>query len=100
MVMHRIVHVQVHVKPEFVEAFIEEGFLSFDDLTFLEISEMAELASVTEEQAQEIIQFAEEQAEMLRSIDRGTCPAKSTYQTRRQQELQAYRRNLVPKHHG
>jgi N utilization substance protein A len=50
---------------EQVERFIEEGFLSYDDLTFLEPSELAELAGVTEDQAEEIILFAEESAERV-----------------------------------
>ncbi|MCI0643038.1 MAG: transcription termination factor NusA [Gemmataceae bacterium] len=49
-----------HIADEQVETFIEEGFLSYDDLTFLEIAEMAELAGVTEEQAQEIVDYAED----------------------------------------
>src|SRR5439155_844318 len=40
---------------ELVEAFIVEGFLSYDDLTFLEPAQLAELAGCTEEQAEEII---------------------------------------------
>jgi len=51
-----------HVSPELEEAFIEEGFLSYDDLTFLEPAQLGELAGVTEEQAQEMIDFAEEAA--------------------------------------
>ena len=54
-----------NVTEELVEAFIEEGFLSYDDLTFLEPAELAELAGVTEEQAAEIIAFAEEAAETV-----------------------------------
>jgi N utilization substance protein A len=54
-----------NVSEELVEAFIEEGFLSYDDLTFLEPAQLAELASVTEEQAEEIILFAEEAAERV-----------------------------------
>ena len=53
------------VADEMVEAFIEEGFLSYDDLTFMEPSELAELAGVTEDQAQDIIDFAEESAERV-----------------------------------
>ena len=52
-----------HVTGEMVEAFIEEGFLSYTDLTFVEPAELAELGGVTEEQAEEIIAFAEEEAE-------------------------------------
>ena len=50
---------------ELVEAFIEEGFLSYDDLTFLEPAQLAELAGVTEDQAEEMIAFAEEAAERV-----------------------------------
>jgi N utilization substance protein A len=47
------------VQPEHVEAFIIEGCLSYDDLTFMEPSEMSELVGVTEELAAEIIAYAE-----------------------------------------
>src|SRR5262249_13899337 len=50
---------------ELVEAFIEEGFLSYDDLTFLEPAQLAELAGVTEDQAEDMIAFAEEAAERV-----------------------------------
>src|SRR5438034_1058772 len=53
------------VTTELVEAFIEEGFLSYDDLTFLEPAQLGELAGVTEDQAEEIIAFAEEAAERV-----------------------------------
>jgi N utilization substance protein A len=53
------------VADELVEAFIEEGFLSYDDLTFMEPAQLAELAGVTEDQAEEIIAFAEEAAERV-----------------------------------
>ncbi len=51
------------VTPEMVEAFIEEGFLSYTDLTFVEPAELAELGGISEDQAEEIIAFAEEKAE-------------------------------------
>src|SRR5208283_4734503 len=54
-----------NVTDEMVERFIEEGFLSYDDLTFLEVVDLAELAGVTEDGAQEIIDFAEEAAERV-----------------------------------
>jgi N utilization substance protein A len=53
------------VNDEQVEAFIEEGFLSFDDLTFLEPAQLAELGGITEEQAEEIIAYSEEAAERV-----------------------------------
>lgn len=48
------------MQPEQVEGMIEEGFLSYDDLTFLEPAELGELIGVTEEQATEMIAYAEE----------------------------------------
>jgi N utilization substance protein A len=53
------------VTDELVEVFIEEGFLSYDDLTFLEPAQLGELAGVTEDQADEMIAFAEEAAERV-----------------------------------
>jgi N utilization substance protein A len=53
------------VSDELAEAFIEEGFLSFTDLTFLEPAQLAELAGVTEDQAEDIIAYAEEAAERV-----------------------------------
>jgi N utilization substance protein A len=50
---------------ELVEAFITEGFLSYTDLTFLEPAQMAELANVSEDLAEEIIAYAEEAAEVV-----------------------------------
>lgn len=54
-----------NIQAEQVEALIEEGFLSFDDLTFLETYEMAELLGTTEEEAEELIAWAEEMAETV-----------------------------------
>src|SRR5689334_2738205 len=53
------------VSEEMVEAFLEEGFLSYDDLTFLEPAQLGELAGVTEEVADDMIAFAEESAERV-----------------------------------
>jgi N utilization substance protein A len=53
------------VTDELVEVFIEEGFLSYTDLTFLEPAQLAELAGVTEDQADAMIAFAEEAAERV-----------------------------------
>jgi N utilization substance protein A len=60
---------------ELVEAFIEEGFLSYDDLTFLEPAQLGELAGITEDQADEIIAFAEEAAEQVEEETRAAKAA-------------------------
>ena len=54
-----------NLAPEQVEAFIEEGFLSYDDLTFLEPAQLGELAGIPEAGAEEVIAFAEEAAERV-----------------------------------
>lgn len=59
------------VTEEMIEVFIEEGFLSYDDLTFLEPAQLGELIGATEEQADEIIAFAEEAAEQVEAEPRG-----------------------------
>src|SRR5947209_10785863 len=53
------------VTEEMAEAFIEEGFLSYDDLTFLESADLGALAGISEEQATDIIDYAEEAAERV-----------------------------------
>lgn len=58
------------VTDEIVERFIEEGFLSYDDLTFVEPAELAELSGLTEDQAEDIIAFAEEAAERVEEEQR------------------------------
>jgi N utilization substance protein A len=50
---------------EMVEVFIEQGFLYYDELTYLEPAQMSELIDVNEEQATAIIAFAEEAAEKV-----------------------------------
>ena len=54
-----------NVTDEIVEKFIEEGFLSYDDLTFLEPGQLAELSNVSDQQADEMIHFAEGAAERV-----------------------------------
>jgi N utilization substance protein A len=53
------------MNEEMAEAFIEEGFLSYDDLECLEIAQMAELAGVDEPTAEEMLAVAEELAEQV-----------------------------------
>ncbi len=72
------------VTDEMVEAFIEEGFLSYDDLTFVETYELAELAGVTEEVAEEMIEYAEEASERVEE------------ETRAQKEAEAAARAAAP----
>jgi N utilization substance protein A len=58
------------IAPEAVETFIVEGFLSYDDLTFMEPAEMAELIGVTEDLAAEFIEYAEDSIERVEEEER------------------------------
>lgn len=51
--------------PEMVEMLIVEGFLSYTDITFMEPAQLAEMAGVTEDEADEMIIYAEEMAEKI-----------------------------------
>src|SRR5207244_3938566 len=58
------------ITPELVETFIVEGFLSYDDLTFMDPAEMAEMVGITEDQAAEMIEFAEDSSERVEEEER------------------------------
>lgn len=53
------------VSDEMVEAFVTEGFMSFIDITFVEPTDLAELCGIGVEDAEAIIQYAEEAAERV-----------------------------------
>ena len=57
------------VTPELIEAFITDGFLSFRDLTFMEIVDLAAMAGISEDDAEEMIAFAEERADEVEEQD-------------------------------
>jgi N utilization substance protein A len=63
------------ITDELLEAFITEGFLSFDDLTFLEPAEMAELGGIDEDLSADIIAYAEEASE---HVEKETARARQT----------------------
>ena len=48
-----------NVPENFGESLINEGYLSFSDITFMEISDLMELTGVSEEEAEEIYRYAE-----------------------------------------
>jgi transcription termination/antitermination protein NusA len=51
--------------PELAEMLINEGFLSYTDVTFLEPAQLAAMAGCTEEEADEMILYAEEMSEKI-----------------------------------
>ncbi len=69
------------ITDELLEAFITEGFLSFDDLTFLEPAELSELGGVDEDLAADIIAYAEEAAERVEKEVKRAPPAAAAEET-------------------
>jgi N utilization substance protein A len=53
------------MQPEYIEALITEGFFSYTDLTFLEAEQLSEIIGIDPEAADEIIIFAEDEAERI-----------------------------------
>jgi hypothetical protein len=49
--------------PEAIEAFITDGFLSFRDLTFFDPADLAEVAGITVDEAEQVIDYAESRAD-------------------------------------
>ncbi|MCS6977724.1 MAG: transcription termination factor NusA [Gemmatales bacterium] len=66
---------------DMTEVLITEGFLSYDDLTFMEPEQLAELIGVTPEEAEEMIIAAEELAEQVevqkKELDRQAAEARA-----------------------
>jgi N utilization substance protein A len=64
-----------NVQPELVDVLIEEGFLSFEDVSVLTPAELCEMGGMDEETALDMIDFAAEEAE---AQEREGKPAKAT----------------------
>jgi len=51
--------------PELAESLVAQGFLSFDDLSVIEPDQLAEMGGLTEEQCDQIVNYAERESERL-----------------------------------
>jgi N utilization substance protein A len=68
--------------PEMAENLIEQGFFTFDDLSVIELDQLAELSGLSEDECQGVVDFAEQEAERLEKElaaqkAAGTLPPKS-----------------------
>ena len=64
------------------ENLIEQGFFTFDDLSVIELDQLAELSGLSEDECQGVVDFAEQEAERLEKElaaqkAAGTLPPKS-----------------------
>jgi N utilization substance protein A len=53
------------IPEEVVQSMIEEGFLSYNELTFIDAAELSSFTGLTEEQAEEVLLYAEEFADHM-----------------------------------
>lgn len=53
------------VSPELAESLVSQGFLSFQDLSFIEPDQLMELGGLTQEQCDEIVSYAETESDRL-----------------------------------
>lgn len=54
-----------HVGEEQIQSMIEEGFLSYNELTFIDAAELSEFSGLAAEQAEEVLAYAEEYADVM-----------------------------------
>lgn len=54
-----------HVNEEMIQALIGEGFLSYNDLTFIDAPEMAAITGLDEVAADEVVMYAEEYSDTM-----------------------------------
>src|SRR5437867_7117712 len=84
------------VTDEMLERFIEEGFLSFDDLTCIDAAELSEICGAPEELADEFILFAEDMAEKLEKEAQAKAAAGEVEDTHIGRSVAAQKAQLTP----
>jgi len=76
-----------------IQALIGDGFLSYNDLTFIDAQEMAVITGLSEELADEVVMYAEEYSDtMERSVDqerRDMADAQAAAQAEMEAQAQA-----------
>ena len=54
-----------HASPELANALIDQGFLSYNDITMTDAAGLAEFSGLTEEQSDEVVMYAEEYSDVM-----------------------------------
>jgi N utilization substance protein A len=72
--------------PEMAENLIEQGFFTFDDLSVIELDQLAELSGLGEDECMGVVEYAEQEAERLEAEQAaqkaaGTLPPRSPART-------------------
>jgi len=75
-----------HASPELTNALIDQGFLSYNDITCIDAAGLAEFTGLSEQEADEVVMYAEEYAdEMERSVEEERRQAEEAAEQARQQ---------------
>lgn len=82
------------VSEELAEGLVSQGFLSFEDLSVIEPDELMEMGSLTQEQADVIVEYAERESERIekeQDLRRATEKAERQSQEREQRRAEEAR---------
>jgi N utilization substance protein A len=75
-----------HASPELTNALIDQGFLSYNDITCIDAAGLAEFTGLSEQEADEVVMYAEEYAdEMERSVEEERRQAEEAAEQARQE---------------
>jgi N utilization substance protein A len=86
-----------HVSEEHVQAMIGEGFLSYNELTFIDEKELAEFTGIPEEQGAEIIEYAEQYKDMMeKSAEEERRQAEEAAEAERRAAAEAEAQSTIP----
>jgi N utilization substance protein A len=88
------------VTEELAEGLVSQGFLSFEDLSVIEPDQLMEMGSLTQEQADVIVEYAEKESERIekeQDVRRATEKAERQSQEREQRRLDELARLAGPK---
>jgi N utilization substance protein A len=87
------------VSEELAEGLVSQGFLSFEDLSVIEPDELMEMGSLTQEQADVIVEYAERESERIekeQDLRRATEKAERQSQEREQRRAEEARASSPP----
>ena len=79
-----------HASPELTNVLIEEGFLSYNDITMIDAAGLTEFSGMAEEPADEVVMYAEEYADVMeKSVEEERRQAEADASEAARQEAQA-----------
>ncbi len=79
-----------HASPELTNVLIEEGFLSYNDITCIDAAGLSEFSALPEAEADEVVMYAEEYADVMeQSVEDERRQAEEAAELARREEAEA-----------